>query len=153
MIGQSVSPSSTLPPVSPRGFPGVDIATLGSPVPFTHINQKDPSQAVRASEGVLASSDSQNKALGSVGSTCCQVGFDSFLDVSLFGKSGSSVALAPMISIVPSACPRVFSQEKQIHSVALSSMTNPSASEPVSILNVAGPEHSDDPLAYPRNSS
>ncbi|GMH11642.1 hypothetical protein Nepgr_013483 [Nepenthes gracilis] len=44
MIGLSVSPPFTPPPVSPRGLSGVDNAALGLPDSHTHKNLIDPSQ-------------------------------------------------------------------------------------------------------------
>ncbi|GMH16866.1 hypothetical protein Nepgr_018707 [Nepenthes gracilis] len=153
MIGSSVSPPFTPPPASPRGLSGVDNATLGSFDSLGHKNLTDPSQITRASECVLASSIQLNEALGSVGTNCCHVGLDSNLDDPLSGKLGTSVALAPAISSVPSACPRLSNQNMQNDSAALSGSTNTHVSRTVSILVDNGPVLLVDPLDCPKKSS
>ncbi|GMH04758.1 hypothetical protein Nepgr_006598 [Nepenthes gracilis] len=101
----------------------------------------------------MTSSIQLNEASGSVGTNCCHVRLVSNPNDPLSRKLGTSADLAPAISSVPSACPRLSSQHMQINSTALSSSTNTFVSKTVSILGDNGPILSIDPQACPLKSS
>ncbi|GMH00967.1 hypothetical protein Nepgr_002806 [Nepenthes gracilis] len=152
MIGFSVSPPLSPPPVSPCGLSEIDNATLRSPISLAHKNLVDLSQIDGASEDVLASSIQPNEALGSVGKNCSQVESESILVDPLSGKLGTSVALAPALTSVPAACPRPSSQNKQTDLDALPGSTKAYASEIDSISVDKGSVFSIDPLASHKKS-